>query len=99
MASVILQVFSMFCGVPGGSLGAALVVPILNPVLLISCFIPILLSIIYIGGANILNSSDNTNKEWARSSQNAFLIYYIVFFFISLSILNTACQVADILPI
>lgn len=98
MASVILKVFQMFCGIPGGSVTGSLVVPILNPVLLISCFIPIMLSVIYIGGPNILNSSDNTNKEWARGSQNAFLIYYIVFFFISLSILNTVCQVADILP-
>lgn len=99
MAQVFIQAFQMFCSVPGGSGIGALVLPIFNPVLLISCFIPIMLSVMFIGQPNILNSSDSTTKEWARSSQNAFIIYYIVFFLIGLSVLTAACEVADLSPI
>ena len=88
----------MFCGIPGGSLAGSLLLPIFNPVLLISSFIPIMLSVMFIGGPNILNSSDSKTKEWARGSQNAFFIYYLVFFIISLSVLTTVCQVADKSP-
>jgi hypothetical protein len=98
MAQVVLQVFQMFCGIPGGSIGGALVAP-LNPPLLISSFLPIMMSVMYIGSPNMLNSSDSNTKEWARGSQNAFIIYYLIFFFIALSILTTACKVADLSPI
>lgn len=97
MAQVVLQVFQMFCGIPGGSIGGALVAP-LNPPLLISSFLPIMASIMLIS-PNMLNSSDSKNKEWARGSQNAFIIYYLIFFVIALSILTTACKVADLSPI
>jgi hypothetical protein len=98
MAQVFIQAFQLFCGIPGGSFGGALVAP-LNPPLLISSFIPIMLSIMFIGGPNMLNSSDSKTKEWARGSQNAFIIYYLIFFVIALSILTTACKVADLSPI
>lgn len=98
MAQVFIQAFQMFCGIPGGSGIGALVLPIFNPVLLISSFLPILLSVMLIGQPNILNSSDSKTKEWARGSQNAFIIYYLIFFLIGLSILTAACEVADILP-
>jgi hypothetical protein len=97
MAQVVLQAFQMFCSVPGGSIGGALVAP-LNPPLLISSFLPIMASIMLIS-PNMLNSSDSNTKEWARGSQNAFIIYYLIFFVIALSILTTACKVADLSPI
>ena len=97
MAQVVLQAFQMFCSVPGGSIGGALVAP-LNPPLLISSFLPIMASVMLIS-PNILNSSDSKTKEWARGSQNAFIIYYLIFFVIALSILTTACKVADLSPI
>jgi hypothetical protein len=97
MAQIFIQAFKMFCSMPGGSLGGALVVP-LNPQLLISSFLPIMASVM-LTGPNMLNSSDSNTKEWARGSQNAFIIYYLIFFVIALSILTTACKVADLSPI
>lgn len=98
MAQIFIQAFQMFCSVPGGSIGGALVAPF-NPPLLISSFLPILLSVMFIGSPNMLNSSDSTTKEWARGSKNAFIIYYLIFFVIALSILTTACKVANLSPI
>lgn len=98
MAQVFIQAFQIFCGIPGGSLGGALVAPIVNPMALISCFIPIMLSVMFIGDPNMLNSIDNKQKEWARGSQSAFMIYYTIFFFVALSILYTACKAADFIP-
>lgn len=97
MVTVLIQAFQMFCGIPGGSGIGALVFPIFNPVLLISCFLPIMASVMLIS-PNMLNSSDSNTKEWARGSQNAFIIYYLIFFLIGLSVLTAACEVTDILP-
>lgn len=95
MAQIFIKAFQIGCGIPGGSLVGALVLPIFNPILLISCFLPIMASVMLIGQPNILNSSDSTNKEWARGSQNAFIIYYLIFFIIASSVLTAACKVSD----
>ena len=99
MAELVLDVFKMFCWIPGGTIGAAFILPIINPGLLISCFIPIMLSIMFIGGANFLNSKDSQNKDWSRGSASAFIIYYSIFFIITAVVMNTACKVADYVPI
>jgi hypothetical protein len=95
MAQVFLEIFSVFCGV-GGPYIAPFIIPIINPALLISSFIPILLIIMYTG-TNILNSTDDSNgnktKSWGKGSGYAFLIYYVIILLISCSIMQAACKV------
>ncbi len=99
MATLVLQAFQMFCWIPGGSIGAAFILPLINPALLISCFIPIMLSVMFIGGPNFLNSKDSTKTDWNRGSASAFIIYYSIFFIITVFVMNTACKVVDYIPI
>lgn len=99
MAELVLDVFKLFCWIPGGSFGAAFIIPLINPMLLISCFIPIMLSVMFIGDANFLNSKDSQKKDWSRGSASAFIIYYSIFFIITAFVMNTACKVADYIPI
>ena len=99
MATLVLDVFKMFCWIPGGSIGAGLIVPLINPGLLISCFLPIMLSIMFIGSPNFLNSKDNVKTDWSRGSASAFIIYYCIFFIITAFVMTKACEIADNIPI
>jgi hypothetical protein len=92
MIQVLLKSFKIMCGLPAASFTGSLIIPLINPILLISSFIPILLCIMFIGNPNILNSRDNQTKEWTKSAQTGFAIYYIIFFLLSFCILSTTCD-------
>lgn len=98
MAQVFLEVFTIFCGA-GGAWISPFIMPLINPVTLISCFIPIMLSVMFINGNNFLNSDDdgkgNKTKNWSKGSGYAFLIYYLIFLSLACSIMQTACKVGQ----
>ena len=99
MATLVLDAFKLFCWVPGGAIGAGFIVPLVNPALLISCFIPIMLSVMFIGSPNFLNSKDNVKTDWGRGSASAFIIYYVIAFILTAFLMTTACKVADYIPV
>ena len=94
MAQVALKVFSLFCNL-GGPFVAPFIIPIVNPALLISSFVPIMLIIMFGTKVSVLNSSDGKKKSWSSGSKWAFLIYYVLALILSCSILQTVCRVGE----
>ena len=102
-ASILLNVF---CWIPGGTIGAAFIGPLLilfippglNFIPII-CFISILMSIMFIGGANFLNSKDYQKTDWGRGSLSAFIIYYSICFILIAFIKTALCKVVDYIPV
>jgi len=93
MIQIILKLFSMFCSF-GGPWVAPFFMPIINIPLIISSFIPIMLSIM-LSGPNVLNTNENGEKDWKKGSGWSFLIYYLIFFIISCSVLQSTCRVVS----
>jgi len=95
MAQVILKVFSLFCSLGGPNI-VPFFLPLINPMTLISSFIPIMLIVMLGTGINALNSSDDgKEKNWSKGSAWAFLIYYLIVFISACSVMQTTCRVGQ----
>jgi apolipoprotein N-acyltransferase len=92
MITILLKVFTIFCG-SGLKWIGPFIIPFINILALISCFIPISLSI-YLSSNNYLNSSDD-KKTAGRSFGFGFLIYYVIMFLIGCSVLQISCAAND----
>lgn len=93
MIQVILEIFQAFCRFMGPWI-APFFLPLFNPFLLISSFIPIMLGVM-LSSNNLLNSNEQGEKDWSKGSKWSFLIYYIVFFTLSCSIMQISCHVGE----
>jgi len=81
----------MFCNIPGGSVIGSAILPIISPINLIFCFLPIMFIIMFAFNPNITNSTDNKEKNWGRGSFIAFIIYYILASSCFCAIIKTSC--------
>ena len=91
----ITAVISVFCDIPGSQYWFPILYPIVNIPALISCFIPILLSIITSSGANVINAKKNDKGELVKDSNYgskwAFLIYYVLAFVTCFFAMRSVC--------
>jgi hypothetical protein len=94
----ITAVIGMFCDIPGSRYWFPIIYPIVNIPALISCFIPILLSVIY-SSANYINARQNEKGEWEKDtnygSKWAFLIYYVISCLVAFYVMGKVCKVVN----
>lgn len=92
----ILKIFTIFCD-SGLKWISPFITPFINIAAIISCFIPISLSI-YFSGKNFLNAKEGEEKTAKRSFGFGFLIYYLLMFISQCIVLQVACGVSDQIP-
>jgi hypothetical protein len=100
VVQIIIKAIQMFCSFGGPYIapfiypGLGLLIPgpmfILWPILLLSFFMPLMLS-----SANFLNSDDDQNINGGKAFLNAFAIYYLIMIIVACVVMQSTCNVVD----
>jgi hypothetical protein len=100
MAQAVKKGLKFFC-MFGGPWVAPFVMPCINVLCLLCCFLPSLSSAIMSGPNPINHNSNNpdpNSKDWGRASAWVFAFYYIISLLFFCAVMQMVCKVNDNLP-